>query len=57
MTCFRCGTTTPRLTLTQRYCPPCGREVAALEAPKPEPEFVAPWRRNRTAKDLTGSLR
>ena len=30
MKCARCGEETPRLTLTQRYCPPCGREVEAI---------------------------
>lgn len=30
MKCVRCGDTVPRLTLEQRYCGPCGREVAAI---------------------------
>jgi predicted RNA-binding Zn-ribbon protein involved in translation (DUF1610 family) len=53
MTCARCAIETPRLTLTQRYCPPCGREVAALiksDAERRQPRFERP-------KDLTGALR
>lgn len=57
MTCLRCGTQTPRLTLTQRHCPPCGREVARLTAPKPEPAFTPAWRRRIVARDETGALR
>jgi predicted RNA-binding Zn-ribbon protein involved in translation (DUF1610 family) len=30
MKCARCGEDTPRLTIQQRYCPPCGREVEAI---------------------------
>jgi predicted DCC family thiol-disulfide oxidoreductase YuxK len=30
MICSRCGIDTPRLTLSQRHCPPCAAEVAAL---------------------------
>lgn len=30
MTCKRCGCDTPRLTLGQRYCPTCDREVKAI---------------------------
>jgi hypothetical protein len=56
MTCKRCGTFTPRLTLNQRYCPPCQRDVDAKLAPKPEPAFVPMWRRQGTAKDMTGAL-
>ncbi len=44
MTCRRCGSPTPRLTLTQRYCPPCGVEVAALiasDAKRRAPRFPA----------------
>ncbi len=29
MTCKHCGIETPRLTLAQRYCPPCERRVTA----------------------------
>ncbi len=32
MTCARCGEYTPRLTIAQRYCPQCAREVAAIIA-------------------------
>jgi hypothetical protein len=32
VTCARCGIHTPRLTLAQRYCPPCQREVDAIVA-------------------------
>lgn len=27
MNCKHCGTFTPRVTVTQRYCPPCANEV------------------------------
>ena len=30
MTCKHCGIATPRLTLTQRYCPPCEKRIADL---------------------------
>lgn len=52
MKCARCGQDTPRLTLTQRYCPRCSEEVRVLTAPRPAP--VARWRREAPAKDLTG---
>lgn len=32
MQCARCGADTPRLTLTQRRCPPCEAQVQALIA-------------------------
>jgi hypothetical protein len=32
MNCHRCGTFTPRLTLSQRHCPPCARDVLRLIA-------------------------
>ena len=44
MTCRRCGEQTPRLTLTQRYCPRCEREMT---------RSVPEWRRRLPAKDLT----
>lgn len=50
MTCKRCGIHTPRLTLTQRYCPVCERETT----PMPEPKWSAPWLRRLQAKDFTG---
>jgi predicted RNA-binding Zn-ribbon protein involved in translation (DUF1610 family) len=53
MTCARCAIETPRLTLTQRYCPPCGREVAALierDTERRRPRF-------ERAKDMTGAAR
>lgn len=50
MTCTRCGDHTPRLTLSQRRCPPCERQVAAIIAAdtrRREPRFQAkdlsPW--------------
>lgn len=52
MTCRRCGGPTPRLTLAQRYCPPCGREVDAIlraDARRRQPRFAP--------KDLSGALR
>ena len=52
MKCSRCGSPTPRLTLTQRYCPPCGVEVAALilaDAKRRAPRFSVP-------KDMTGAV-
>lgn len=30
MTCLRCGIETPRLTLSQRRCPPCEAQVRAI---------------------------
>lgn len=30
MNCKRCGADTPRLTVDQRYCPDCAREVARI---------------------------
>lgn len=51
MTCKRCATDTPRLTLTQRYCPPCEREVTervAADARRRTPRFSI-------GKDLTTS--
>lgn len=32
MTCKHCGTMTPRLTVDQRYCPPCAIAVLRLIA-------------------------
>ena len=52
MTCKRCGIDTPRLTLTQRYCPACAREVAAIVARDTErrrPRFTF-------GKDMTRSV-
>jgi len=50
MICSRCGEHTPRLTISQRHCPPCAREVADLIRRDTE-------RRTRfeRAKDLTGA--
>jgi NMD protein affecting ribosome stability and mRNA decay len=52
MTCHRCGEHTPRLTLSQRYCPRCEREVAAL-LPHPAPANLPEWRRRDLARDMT----
>lgn len=49
MRCSRCGEDTPRLTLTQRYCQPCAREVAAILLA----EAVRESRRRFTAKDMS----
>jgi hypothetical protein len=57
MKCIRCGQDTPRLTLAQRYCPPCGHEVALLEAPRSAPAFTPAWRRRDLSRDETGVLR
>lgn len=57
MKCTRCGIETPRLMPTQRYCPPCDRDVARLTAPKPVPMDAPPWFRRLTDKDMTGGLR
>jgi hypothetical protein len=49
MRCARCGEETPRLTVAQRYCPPCHRDVTAIEeadAKRRAPRFPM-------AKDLT----
>lgn len=49
MNCKRCGISTPRKTLSQRYCPTCEREVAAILKADGR-------RRNRfTVKDFTGT--
>lgn len=32
MKCARCGVETPRLTISQRRCPPCEAQVQALVA-------------------------
>lgn len=51
MKCARCGQDTPRLTVTQRYCTPCGREVEAItkaDERRRQPRFAA--------KDLTGTV-
>jgi predicted DCC family thiol-disulfide oxidoreductase YuxK len=51
MICSRCGEETPRLTVAQRHCPRCAREVAALIE-------CDTRRRGRFApKDLTEALR
>lgn len=55
MLCKRCGQHTPRLTLTQRYCPLCQREVASKATP-PKPTWLPVWMRQGVAKDLTGGL-
>lgn len=55
MKCIRCGTDTPRLTVEQRYCPTCIRELARL-APQPSARWVAPWLRRLQARDQTGLI-
>jgi hypothetical protein len=49
--CSRCGQDTPRLTLTQRHCPPCKAQVKALIAAD-EKRRTPRW----PVKDLTGSV-
>jgi hypothetical protein len=56
MKCLRCGTETPRLTPTQRYCPLCAADVAAREAGVPGPAFTPRWRREAKAADKTGAV-
>lgn len=34
MKCAACGTDTPRLTISQRYCPDCDRRIRAKIAPR-----------------------
>lgn len=51
MKCKRCGVDTPRLTLAQRYCPTCAREVdqrIAADEARRRPRFSI-------GKDLTTS--
>lgn len=51
MICKRCGVDTPRLTLDQRYCPTCDREVRdriRADAQRRRPRFSS-------GKDLTPS--
>lgn len=51
MNCKRCGADTPRLTVDQRYCPTCEREVARIvrtDAQRRRPRFTS-------GKDLTPS--
>lgn len=52
MKCRRCGEDTPRLTLTQRYCPPCSREVIAILADEAKRES----RRRFPAVDWTSRV-
>lgn len=49
MQCKRCGIETPRLTVGQRYCPPCERDVTRIVEADEK-------RRSRRwfPKDLTG---
>lgn len=52
MTCRHCGADTPRLTVSQRYCPPCEnrvRQLAAQDAARRIPRYPA--------RDLSGLLR
>lgn len=51
MKCHRCGIDTPRLTLTQTYCPQCSREVAAILLAEARRES----NRRFQAKDFTGT--
>jgi hypothetical protein len=53
MTCRRCGTNVTRLTPDQRYCSPCLRELDAILAPKPKPDFVPAWRKRDLTRDET----
>jgi hypothetical protein len=53
MRCTRCGIETPRLTVAQRHCPQCAREVEQLlraDYERRRPRFAR-------AKDLTEALR
>ena len=47
MKCKRCGDETPRLTIDQRYCPPCQRDVderIAKDAERHAVKGAAGWR-------------
>lgn len=50
MTCTRCACQTPRLTLSQRHCPLCRREVERLMAADAKRHIV----RFQRIRDFTG---
>lgn len=51
--CRRCGTEFVRQTISQERCPQCAREVAALTAPRPAPQFTPAWRKRDLSRDET----
>lgn len=52
MICKRCGQTTERYTVDQRYCPVCAAEVKAILAAEAKRERNRVW----NPKDMTGRV-
>lgn len=52
--CHRCNDPMTLYEVTDRYCPPCQRDIAARESVQPKRPF---WFARLRAKDMTARVR